>query len=130
MLNGIECPGIAALAALSGLIVNIGLNFFLIPHYGALGAVMATILSFLVITLVAYFICVVNYFCIFRGFRWRLFWRLSVEPVSVLVVSVVSGTGWQLSFISRDCIRSYRRVNTLFSIYVVEEKLNLSVTGL
>jgi stage V sporulation protein B len=54
-LGGMESPGIAAFASLSGLVSNILFNFFLIPVYGALGAAIATILSFFVITLVAYF---------------------------------------------------------------------------
>lgn len=54
-LSGIEMPRIAALVALIGLLANIVLNLTLIPRFGALGAALATLLSYLLIVLFAYF---------------------------------------------------------------------------
>ena len=52
----------ACLAIISGLVVNVGLNFFLIPAFGLYGAVWATAISNLVALVVLY--------CINRQFGW------------------------------------------------------------
>ncbi len=80
-LSGIESPRIAAFASLSGLLSNVMLNFFLIPVYGALGAALATIASFFVITIVAYFY-------LYHKLNLRLSWG----ALSVLLV-IVFGSG-------------------------------------
>lgn len=80
-LNSIESPGIAAIAALFGLVSNIALNFFLIPHCGALGAAMATILSFLIIIIVAYF-----------HLRRKLILCISCKSLSVLLILVIASS--------------------------------------
>jgi len=89
-LNGMESPGVAAIASLSGLVSNIFFNFFLIPIYGALGAALATICSFFVITLVAYL-----------HLRRKLILRLPWVPLLLLLVIVL---GAYFCFIFCDSI--------------------------
>lgn len=77
-LSGMGRPRIAAIAALAGLFANVVLNLILIPHFGSLGAALATILSFLLIALFAYF-----------ELRRELALHLSWGPILILLAMVL-----------------------------------------
>jgi O-antigen/teichoic acid export membrane protein len=53
---------------LGSAILNIGLNFLLVPRFGAFGAAYATILSFLVFMIIKYFYT--KKYCYFIPYRW------------------------------------------------------------
>ena len=53
-LNGMERPRVGAITAMIGLFANIALNLTLIPHFGTLGAALATLLSYFLVALFAY----------------------------------------------------------------------------
>lgn len=53
----------------SGALVNIGLNFILIPYYGMMGAAVATLFSFIFIVVVGYYYSNKFYPVIFEWFR-------------------------------------------------------------
>ncbi len=85
-LGGIESPRAAAIAALAGLFSNIVLNLILIPYLGALGAALATILSFLIISFFTYFVL-----------RYKLALQLSWRKIFVLLVTIlVAAVGLKL----------------------------------
>lgn len=76
-LNSMDRPKTAAMAALAGLFANIFLNLILIPCLGALGAALATVLSFIVIAFFSYL-----------DLRHELALRLSWRPIIFLLVIV------------------------------------------
>ncbi|HDS15624.1 MAG TPA: hypothetical protein ENN66_03250 [Proteobacteria bacterium] len=65
---GMEQPRVAAGAALLGLLVNIFANLIFIPRFGALGAALATLLSYFLVALGAWFY-------LLRKLAFRLPWR-------------------------------------------------------
>jgi O-antigen/teichoic acid export membrane protein len=68
----------APLVIVAALGVNIGLNFWLIPRYGAMGASVATLLSYVA-------------FCAFRYFASNLFFKVRYEWGRVLTLIAVGG---------------------------------------
>ena len=90
-LSGMERPRIAAISAFAGLFANIVLNLILIPHLGASGAALATILSFLLIALFTYFF-------LRRELALNLSWgTILTLLVMALLLSAIGGqfyTGW------------------------------------
>jgi len=86
-LGGIESPRAAAIAALVGLLSNIVLNLVLIPYLGALGAALATILSFLIISFSTYFI-------LRHKLALQLSWRKIVILLTIILVAAVVLKSW------------------------------------
>lgn len=84
-LSGMERPRIAAIAALIGLFANIVLNLILIPRFGALGAALATLLSYF---LIAFF----TYLNLRRELALNLSWR---PMLILLVMALLPVTGFK-----------------------------------
>lgn len=90
-LHILKKPVYISVAFLVGAVLNLGLNFLLIPHFGMMGAAWATILSFI-------FIAIFTFFVSQRQFSVPYEWRKLVAIVLwaglVAVVALVSGRVW------------------------------------
>ncbi len=94
-LNGIEKPRLAAYAALLGLVCNVVANLILIPRFNVLGAALATVLSFLVIIIIAYWHLQKN---LDLQINWQHVFRLVIGAVIIVIALtwlVGSGKGLQ-----------------------------------
>lgn len=85
--------------ALSGMIINVGLNLFLIPGYGALGATFATLIT-------QFFVATVHIAAANRQFHFEYGWKgifkmfaFTIICVGVLFLIKFSPYDWMLNFV-------------------------------
>lgn len=98
--------------ALSGMIINVGLNLFLIPSYGALGATFATLITQI-------FVAIVHLWAANRQFNfdyeWKDVFKLSAFTaicVAALLVVKLSPYNWMLNFVLAVSVCSLTAVFT------------------
>jgi len=77
--------------AISAAVMNIILNFLLIPHFGAFGAAYATIISMAIPFFIAYSFCKKH--CYFVPINWR-----KIVPITVFFISIFLIFQYILSF--------------------------------
>lgn len=84
-----------------GMVFNIGLNLYLIPLYGAIGAAVATLLT-------QYFVAIASFYLVYRELHFRIGRRdmLSVVGFAILIISFVFipedfglTTSWMIDFV-------------------------------
>ncbi len=98
--------------ALSGMIINVGLNLFLIPVYGALGATFATLIT-------QFFVAVIHIAAANRQFNFEYEWKDIVKLsaftmicVGALFVIKLSSFNWVLNFLFAVSVCSLAAVAT------------------
>jgi O-antigen/teichoic acid export membrane protein len=86
------------LAAAIGMGLNIGLNYILIPHYGALGSAWASLITQAIMALIQ--VLLASYYFKFE-FNFRYMGALFLFATGVLIINIVSvsiGLSWLKSF--------------------------------
>lgn len=86
-LSGIGKPYISALVFLPSVLINIILNYFWIPDFGAMGAVMATNISYTIGTVMLVFVyCKIMKIKIIEVFRYK---RTDFDFVSIFLAKFI-----------------------------------------
>ena len=85
--------------ALSGMVINVALNLFLIPNYGALGATFATLVT-------QFFVAIVHVAAANRQFKFNYEWKDAFKFSAFAIICVVmvfaiqhSPFNWMLNFV-------------------------------
>ena len=91
ILNSIDKQKVVMYVGLAGLIVNVLLNFLLIPKYGFKGAASTTVVSELMVFSIYYFYLYRTYFRV-------SIWKLSLKPLFASLI--VGGLVWKFNTLS------------------------------
>jgi O-antigen/teichoic acid export membrane protein len=92
------------LIALSGMVLNVSLNLYLIPHYGALGATIATLITQIFAAL-AHIIATHRQFGFsYEGKDILKFCIFTVSCCIALYLIKLTGLGWVINFMIASCV--------------------------
>jgi O-antigen/teichoic acid export membrane protein/GNAT superfamily N-acetyltransferase len=90
-LHILKKPVSISIAFLVGAIINLGLNFLLIPRFGMMGAAWATVLSFIFIAIFTFFVSQRQFSV---PYEWRKLVAIVLWATLIAIASLVSGRVW------------------------------------